>query len=85
MLESDCGTVPVVDDVGRLVGVNTDRVICAEVYTEGQPLSARSVDARMIAEEFVHVPVFVSLAVVAGVLLLSVMASLLTSSRRGSG
>ena len=83
MLEFDCGTVPVVDDVGRLVGLNTDRDICAEVYTEGQPLSARSVDARMIAEEFVHVPVLLFLAVVATVLVLSVVASLLTGSRRG--
>jgi tellurite resistance protein TerC len=39
------------------------------------------IGAKMVSEEFVHVPVLVSLGVVSGVLVLSVVASLMTGSR----
>jgi predicted transcriptional regulator len=38
MWENDCGSVPVVDSDGRVVGMITDRDICMAAYTHGQPL-----------------------------------------------
>jgi CBS domain-containing protein len=36
MWESDCGSVPLVDGEGRLVGIVTDRDLCMAAYTQGQ-------------------------------------------------
>ncbi len=47
MWELDCGSVPVVDDSGNLVGMITDRDICMAAYTRDQPLSALSVKSTM--------------------------------------
>ena len=38
MWDHDCGSVPVVDDEGRLSGIITDRDICMAAYTQGVPL-----------------------------------------------
>ncbi len=38
MWEHDCGFVPVVDDIGRVVSVITDRDICMAAYTQGARL-----------------------------------------------
>lgn len=40
MWEHDCGTVPVLGDDGKVVGILTDRDICMAAYTQGRPLSA---------------------------------------------
>ena len=40
MWDHDCGTVPVVDREGRLVGIVTDRDICMAAYTQGGALEA---------------------------------------------
>ena len=39
MWEFDCGTVPVVNDDGRLTGVVTDRDICMAAYINGKALA----------------------------------------------
>lgn len=39
MWEHDCGCVPVVDDLSRLVGIITDREVCMGAYTQGRALS----------------------------------------------
>ena len=38
MWENDCGSVPVVESDGRVIGMLTDRDICMAAYTQGQPL-----------------------------------------------
>ncbi len=43
MWELDCGSVPVVDDAGKVAGIVTDRDICIAAYTQGRPLSEISV------------------------------------------
>jgi len=40
MWERDCGSVPVIDRSGRVVGIVTDRDICMAAYFQGSPLSA---------------------------------------------
>lgn len=50
MWESDCGSVPVVDDDGRVVGFLTDRDICMAAYTKGKPLSDITVESAMARE-----------------------------------
>lgn len=40
MWERDCGSVPITDDAGVLVGMITDRDICMAAYTKGAPLTA---------------------------------------------
>lgn len=40
MWENDCGTVPILGDDGKVVGILTDRDICMAAYTQGRPLSA---------------------------------------------
>ena len=47
MWELDCGAVPVVNDVGHLVGIITDRDICMAAYTRGKPLGALTVESAM--------------------------------------
>lgn len=45
--EHDCGFVPVVDAVGGLVGVLTDRDLCMASYTQGRSLGEIAVTAAM--------------------------------------
>jgi CBS domain-containing protein len=40
MWEHDCGAIPVVDSLGREIGILTDRDICMAAYTRGLPLEA---------------------------------------------
>ncbi|MEY4579466.1 MAG: hypothetical protein RL701_4169 [Pseudomonadota bacterium] len=39
MWEHDCGCVPVVDYLSRVVGIVTDRDACMAAYTQGRPLA----------------------------------------------
>jgi CBS domain-containing protein len=43
MWDCDCGSVPVVDDRGRAIGIVTDRDICMAALFHGSPLSAISI------------------------------------------
>jgi CBS domain-containing protein len=47
MWEHDCGCVPVLDGVGRVVGMLTDRDICMAAYTRGERLPALAVATAM--------------------------------------
>ena len=47
MWEADCGSVPIVDDHHRVVGIVTDRDICMAAYTQGRPLHEISVTVAM--------------------------------------
>jgi CBS domain-containing protein len=47
MWEHNCGCVPVVDAVGKPVGMVTDRDICMAAYTQGKPLAEISVSTAM--------------------------------------
>jgi CBS domain-containing protein len=47
MWEFDCGTIPVLDDDGRLAGIVTDRDICMAAYTQGKPLHEIPVTTAM--------------------------------------
>ena len=47
MWEHDCGTIPVVDDDGRLVGMITDRDICMAAFTQGKRIEEIGVGAVM--------------------------------------
>jgi CBS domain-containing protein len=47
MWEFDCGVVPIVDRVGQLAGMITDRDVCMAAYTQGKPLSAIPVTSAM--------------------------------------
>ncbi len=40
MWDRDCGSVPVIDAAGHVVGIVTDRDICMAAYFQGRPLSA---------------------------------------------
>ncbi len=50
MWESDCGSVPVLDQNGRVVGMITDRDVCMAAYTQAQPLARILVSQAMSAE-----------------------------------
>jgi predicted transcriptional regulator len=50
MWDHDCGSVPVVDDEGRVVGLVTDRDICMAAHFRGQPLTAIQVGTVMSRE-----------------------------------
>lgn len=39
MWDRDCGSIPVVSDEGRLVGILTDRDVCMAAFTTGSRLS----------------------------------------------
>jgi CBS domain-containing protein len=39
MWDHDCGSVPIVDENNKLVGLVTDRDICMASYTQGRPLA----------------------------------------------
>jgi CBS domain-containing protein len=43
MWERDCGSLPVVNDDGQIVGMITDRDVCMAAYTRGLVLGAMSV------------------------------------------
>jgi len=43
MWDCDCGSVPVVDDSGRAIGIVTDRDICISALFRGLPLAAIAV------------------------------------------
>ena len=50
MWEHNCGSIPVVDQDGLLVGLITDRDICMAAYTQGKPLHAIAVTSAMAKE-----------------------------------
>jgi len=50
MWEQDCGSVPVVDEEDRAVGVITDRDICMAAWTQGLPLREIAVSSAMSRE-----------------------------------
>lgn len=47
MWEHDVGAVPVLDAMGRLVGIVTDRDLCMSAYFAGAPLTAVPVEQGM--------------------------------------
>jgi len=47
MWDSDCGSVPVVDEERRVVGMVTDRDIAMAAYTQGRPLAEMQVSSAM--------------------------------------
>jgi CBS domain-containing protein len=47
MWEQDVGTVPIVGEDGRLVGIVTDRDLCMAVYTQGRSLESIPVASAM--------------------------------------
>jgi CBS-domain-containing membrane protein len=50
MWDHDCGTAPVIDAHGKLVGIVTDRDIAMAAYTQGLPLEAIPVQRAMSAK-----------------------------------
>ena len=56
MWENDCGSVPVTDSVGRLVGILTDRDICMAAYLQGGPLHTLYVGSAMANQVFSCTP-----------------------------
>jgi CBS domain-containing protein len=52
MWENDCGSVPVVDEKGCVVGMLTDRDICMAAYTRGISLRNGQVSSAMSKELF---------------------------------
>lgn len=56
MWEGDCGSIPVVDETGRLCGVLTDRDLCMASYTQGKPLHEIQVAAAMSKTLFTLAP-----------------------------
>jgi CBS domain-containing protein len=52
MWEHDCGSIPVVDDDGSIIGMVTDRDICMAAYTQGAALSAIPVSDAMAKRVF---------------------------------
>jgi CBS domain-containing protein len=50
MWEADCGAVPVVDDVGRLTGVVTDRDLCMAAMFHGTALNQISISDVMTGD-----------------------------------
>ena len=52
MWERDCGFVPVVDELSRVIGVVTDRDLCMAAYTQGKPLQEIPLHSVMSREVF---------------------------------
>jgi len=52
MWDYDCGSMPVVGDDGRTVGIVTDRDICMAAYTRAQPL--REIPVTVAASRAAH-------------------------------
>lgn len=50
MWELDCGSIPVLDQNGRVVGMITDRDVCMAAYTQAQLLGRIPVSKAMSAE-----------------------------------
>jgi CBS domain-containing protein len=50
MWESDCGSLPVLDQNGRVVGMITDRDVCMAAYTQGELLGRIPVSRAMSAD-----------------------------------
>ncbi len=50
MWDRDCGSVPVVDEQRRVVGIITDRDVCMAALTQGVPLSVARVASAMARE-----------------------------------
>jgi len=50
MWEADCGSIPVVEQSGRLVGIVTDRDICMACFTQGKPPSEIAIASVMSKE-----------------------------------
>jgi CBS domain-containing protein len=50
MWERDCGSVPVVSDDGRILGIVTDRDICMAAYFQGRPLGSIPLDSIMTTQ-----------------------------------
>ena len=53
MWDHDCGSIPIVDQDGRLRGIITDRDICMAAYTQGKPIQEIPVGAAMAAHVLV--------------------------------
>jgi CBS domain-containing protein len=47
MWDFDIGVVPVIDEVGQIVGIVTDRDLCMAAYTQRQPLHCVAVSVAM--------------------------------------
>lgn len=47
MWDADCGSVPVLDSDGKLLGIVTDRDVCMAAYTRGMPISGATVGSVM--------------------------------------
>lgn len=47
MWENDCGSLPVVDERRRPIGMITDRDVCMCAFTQGLPLAALRVETAM--------------------------------------
>lgn len=56
MWERDCGCIPVIDDLNRVVGIITDRDICMGAYTQGRALAAVSVSSVCTKQVFTCAP-----------------------------
>jgi CBS domain-containing protein len=52
MWDNDCGSLPVVDGGGKVVGMVTDRDLCMAAYTQGRPLWAIPVSSVMAKQVF---------------------------------
>ncbi len=52
MWQNDCGTVPVVDESNKPVGMITDRDCCMSAYTQGKALHELSVGSAMSKQVF---------------------------------
>ena len=52
MGEADCGALPVVDDVGKVVGIVTDRDLCLALSLTGRP--AADLPLRILLHSEVH-------------------------------
>jgi CBS domain-containing protein len=56
MWDHDCGSVPVVDEDERVVGMLTDRDVCMAAFTTDLPLSRASVNNAMSKTVFACAP-----------------------------
>lgn len=52
MWENDCGSVPVLDGEGRVLGMITDRDICMAAYLQGASLNDATVGSAMSKQLF---------------------------------
>lgn len=52
MWDGDCGSIPVIGDSGRVIGVVTDRDICMAALTQNRPLATIPVSTAMAKDVF---------------------------------